>query len=191
MREFPSLQSRGAFNPERVNSPMGARVPVDLALGALGGAIESLPHVVNRCILRVHGRLIGVVVTGCQSTEDSRTAAWIIEDDASSAYDYGPLVSQSCDLFNCWAQREVAAGALSTGLVIFGARRSGAAEVSAESIALDAAGVGCFGEAATARRDAYTLSTGRSHFVGWPSGPGEALAQLLGDLAALGLITLT
>lgn len=189
LRAFPSLQSRGAFQRGEVSASIVTRVPADLAVPAFVGGTGNVPHLVDRCVLRVHGRVSGVVVTGCQSTEDSRTTAWVIEDDSNSAYNYGALVSQSCDLFNCWAQGEVAAGAGANALVTFGTTRSGIAKIGAESITLDSAALGCFGADAGAQGGGYTLGTGRSHFVTAPSGPAGALAQLLEDLAALGVIT--
>lgn len=164
--------SKVAASSTASRAALGVRPPAsEPASPLLPGAVSSDP-----CLFRVDGSVLGVVVGGC-SLAEARTV-WNVAESGN--------VSSTGDMFNRWGATRVAGGPKANRLYQLRADDAGRLTVRTREVSLDAAALGFF-SAAPAEPKAYAFNaTGdRALRVG---NERLVLAELLSDLAALGLV---
>lgn len=161
----------------RVASATGSPAAVDLAPAT---AADS-----GSCIFLVEGEVAGFLVSGCYSASSAaRSSAWTITG--------GAFVAETGDVMNAWAEPTLAAGDGAAALVRMTSSADGQLVVVAEEVAVASSSLG-FGEASAVSPGAAFTVTGsqveRSRSLLRPGSEREVLAQLVMDLAELGLVT--
>lgn len=135
------------------------------------------------CIFEIKGSVTGLVVRGCYSAPDGlRASAWRIPA--------GAALSTCCDMFNNWAEADVALGDNQHLLPRMSTNELGRLTLTADEVRVDATDIGFFG----APPAASGVVTGR----GGPAVRGDralsartaqlVLQQLVRDLVDLGLV---
>ncbi len=179
----------GAAGTRRVAAPIATSPPTQVRAFKPGigpstkgaGPRAQAVAAPGACVFRIRGTVQGVVVSGCSSEPEllaRRSDVWDISDTAS--------IGQTCDMFNSWAQANVATGNHAEELVQIGSDTSGKLTITAARVCLDAKALGFF-EAEPVEREAYLLPGAGSRAL-HPHNAQQVLAQLLIDLSALGLI---
>lgn len=143
---------------------------------------EAAP-LVPACIFLVEGEATGLVVSGCYSSATAgREYVWVLPASA--------VVSEAADAYNSWAESTVSTGDNAKQLVQLTTDSSGNLEVIAEEVCFDTETMGFFEDVVPAGGGG-AFSAGRSPATSRKlrsSDPETVLAQLLLDLADLGLI---
>ena len=201
VRRSSALSQKPSSNSLALSKPGGARSPVPSRQAVLkgvhsgtrgvAGALAQPPvqDLLARCIFRVRGSIVGVVVSGCCSQEaEGREDVWNIPDVPATLTE----LNRTCDMFNSWAEANLATGARANLLVRLWAARDGELTVTADSVAFGATkAIGFFGTGP------FEPSWKKYSFNGTEAvgdrnlrraGPELVLAQLLLDLGNLGLI---
>jgi len=135
------------------------------------------------CIFEIKGSVTGLVVSGCYSAPDGlRASAWRIPA--------GAALSTCCDMFNTWAEADVALGDNQHLLPRLSTNELGRLTLTADEVSVDTTKIGFFG----ATPAASGVVTGR----GGPAVRGDralsartaqlVLEQLVRDLVDLGLV---
>ncbi len=135
------------------------------------------------CIFEIKGSVTGLVVSGCYSAPDGlRASAWRIPA--------GAALSTCCDMFNTWAEADVALGDNQHLLPRMSTNELGRLTLTADEVSVDTTAIGFFGAAPAASgvvtgsggpavRGDRTLSARTAQLV---------LQQLVRDLVDLGLV---
>lgn len=153
------------------------------------GATGAEQSRVDACILRVDGRIDGLLVGGCSSERvTTRDVVWGIASWAE--------LTNTFDVANAWAQTELAGGAGADQLVWLGSDGAGNLTIGADRVQFTADAMsfsGEYGDTPTPVAPATTYSVAPSRHAGdrtlSSANASLVLAQLLLDLAALGIVS--
>lgn len=188
-----AFRALGASGARLVPQAIGAEVGRKRSEGAAGAATRSAAAAKaakssaeppdTTCIFRIDGSVSALLVSGCYSdATELRDSVWNITG--------GATVSQTCDMFNAWAEANVAAGDKAACLVLMDTTGHGRLTVTADELCLDGDAFGFFRAPAASRSTTYQVSGRINQGDRWLRGPNVhlVLGQLLMDLGNLGLV---
>ncbi len=192
----PAAGSRLAGSPSSVASSPPAVVPAprrpalpnprsagtDRRVAATPPGLPDASPGREKCIIRINGYAYGLVVSGCHSNaEDGRWTVWQLPDSAG--------VTNTCDMFNHWAEAHVASGTRAGRLVQLGSSSTGELTLVAAELRVDSDLLGFFKHTAVPPNPIdYSIGTTTPGRTLNSASVQPVLAQLLLDLADLGLI---
>lgn len=145
------------------------------------GATPAEPD--GDCIFEIKGSATGLVVSGCSSASDGlRASAWRVPA--------GAALSRCCDMFNTWAEADVALGDNEHLLARMSTNELGRLALTADEVSVETTKIGFFG--------ATPAASGAVTSRGGPALRGDraldartaqhVLQQLVVDLVNLGLV---
>lgn len=192
---LPSGSARASVRGIGGTVAMAGTLPTDLAAGIAPAPGIHLGGADSRCIFRIEGIVAGVLVNGCQSDAGIADYVWDVPESGA--------LENTGDAFNAWAQSVVAVGSnagllvqLSTNLVsvVVDPTTSSTTEVveltvCAPTVSLAASKHGFFGtDPVDQATTPFDVSVPPTRSLSSSADVAGVLAQLIADLAALGLI---